>query len=154
MSEDKREVGRPTSYQEDYCEQAEKLSEYGLTDAQMADFFGVSIPTFNAWKAKNPEFLKSLKAGKDIADEQVVRALYNRAVGYDHHEDKVFNNNGEPLIVPTVKHIPPDPSAAKMWLTNRRGDEWRDKQEQRIDMNNRITVRRVNLTGDKENDAD
>ena len=121
--------GRPTAYKKEYIKQAKKLSEYGLTDAQMAEFFSVSIPTFNAWKAKHPEFLKSLKVGKDISDNQVERALYNRAVGYDYPEDKVFNNNGEPLIVPTTKHVPPDPGAAKMWLTNRRGEDWREKQE-------------------------
>lgn len=125
-------AGRPTAYKPEYAEQAIKLSEYGLTDAQMADFFGVSIPTFNAWKSRNPEFLKSLRAGKEVADEQVVRSLYNRATGYDYPEDKIFQHNGDPVIVPTIKHVPPDPTAAKLWLTNRRPAEWRDKVEQRV----------------------
>jgi len=25
------------------------------------------------------------------------------------------------------EHVPPDPSAAKLWLTNRRPEEWREK---------------------------
>ena len=122
-------AGRPTDYKDEYAEEAKKLCEYGLTDAQMAEFFGVSIPTFNAWKGKHPEFLKSLKAGKEIADDLVVRSLYQRAVGYDYHEDKIFNNQGEELIVPTIKHQPADVSAIKLWLVNRRGDEWKDKQD-------------------------
>jgi hypothetical protein len=26
-----------------------------------------------------------------------------------------------------VEHVPPDPGAAKLWLTNRRSEEWREK---------------------------
>ena len=126
------ETGRPLSYKDEYREQAAKLSELGLTDAQMADFFEVSIPTFNSWKAKHPDFFKSLKAGKEIADENVVRSLYNRAVGYDHPEDKIFQYNGKSLVVPTIKHVPPDPGAAKLWLTNRRPEEWREKVAQEV----------------------
>ena len=122
------EQGRPTEYKKAYDAQAKKLSELGITDAQMAEFFGVSVVTFNAWKSRHPSFLKSLKVSKEVADDQVERSLYNRAVGYDYPEDKIFNNNGEPLIVNTMKHVPPDPGAAKLWLTNRRGDTWREKQ--------------------------
>ncbi len=119
--------GRPVLYRQEYNKKARKLSKLGLTDAQMADFFEVSISTFLMWKGKYPVFLKALAGGKKVADEQVVRALYNRAVGYDHPETKVFNHQGEIITEDIVKHVPPDPGAAKLWLTNRRPDEWREK---------------------------
>jgi hypothetical protein len=104
----------------------------GVTDKEMADIFGVSEVTFNAWKKEHPEFLKSIKEGKEYADANVASRLYQRALGYSHPEDKIFNDNGEPLIVPTIKHYPPDSVAAIFWLKNRRKDQWRDKQEHEL----------------------
>lgn len=122
-------AGRPTNYKKEYDEQAYKLCLLGATDKEMADFFGVSEVTFNAWKKNRPEFLKSLKRGKEIADANVASRLYERAMGYEHPEDKIFNNDGEAMIVPTIKHYPPDPTAAIFWLKNRRKEQWRDKQD-------------------------
>jgi hypothetical protein len=122
-------AGRPTKYKVEYVEQAEKLCALGLTDVELANFFGVSEVTLNAWKAKHPEFLKSLRVGKDHADVRVERSLYHRAIGYNHPEDKIFNDNGKALVVPTTKHYPPDTTAAIFWLKNRKQAEWRDKQD-------------------------
>jgi hypothetical protein len=120
--------GRPSKYKAIYAEQAEKLCRLGATDVQLAEFFHVSEVTLNAWKKKYPEFLQSLKDGKEIADSVVVKSLFQRAKGYEHPEDKIFNNNGEPLVVPTIKHYPPDTTAAIFWLKNRDPVRWRDTQ--------------------------
>jgi len=101
----------------------------GATDKEMADFFGVAESTLNLWKKEHKEFSESLKRGKVLADANVANRLYQRAMGYEHPEDKIFNDNGEPLIIPTVKHYPPDSVAAIFWLKNRRKDQWRDKQD-------------------------
>lgn len=122
-------TGRPTKFKAEYVEQARKLCELGFTDVELAKFFEVSEVTLNAWKSKHPEFLKSLKVGKEEADTRVERSLYHRAIGYSHTEDKIFNDGGEPLIVPTIKHYPPDTTAAIFWLKNRKTAEWRDKQD-------------------------
>ncbi len=100
-----------------------------MTDKQMADVVGVSEQTINNWKLKDPNFLESLKAEKEIADARVERSLFERATGYSHAEDKIFNDNGTPLVVPTVKHYAPDTTAAIFWLKNRKPREWRDKQD-------------------------
>ena len=123
------ERGRPTDYKEEYNEQAYKLCLLGATDAEMGDFFGVTETTINNWKIAHPTFFESIKRGKVFADSNVAESLYKRATGYSHPEDKVFNNQGEPMIVPTVKHYPPDTGAAMAWLKNRQGTKWRDKQE-------------------------
>ncbi|NLW90671.1 MAG: hypothetical protein GXY34_03605 [Syntrophomonadaceae bacterium] len=125
--------GRPTDYKEDYCKKAYKLCLLGATDKEMADIFGVAESTLNLWKKEHKEFSESLKMGKEAADANVANRLYQRAMGYQHPEDKIFNDNGEPLIVPTTKHYPPDPTAAIFWLKNRQPQKWRDKQE--IDTN-------------------
>jgi DNA-binding XRE family transcriptional regulator len=101
------------------------LAEKGFTDAEMAQVFDVTEQTFNNWKKQRPEFFESLKEWKLKADEEVERALFERAKGYSHPEDKIFNNNGEPLIIPTVKHYPPETAACVVWLANRQPNKWK-----------------------------
>ena len=50
-------------------------------------------------------------------------------MGYEHKEDKIFNNNGEALVVGTTKYYAPDTTAAIFWLKNRQPELWRDKPE-------------------------
>jgi hypothetical protein len=127
-------MARPTIYKKEYCEQAYKLCLLGAIDKELADFFGVQEKTLNNWKHNHPEFLQSIKEGKEIADANVASRLYERAMGYSHPEDKIFNDNGEPMIVPTTKHYPPDPTAAIFWLKNRRKEQWRDKQDMEVNV--------------------
>lgn len=122
-------MGRPTSYKAEYAKQAEKLCKLGATDAELADFFDVNTTTIWRWRSRYPAFCNALKVGKANADDRVERSLYSRAMGYTHDEDKIFNAGGEPLIVPTTKHYPPDTTAAIFWLKNRRPDMWREKQD-------------------------
>lgn len=124
---------RPTKYKEEYADQAFKLCLLGATDAEMADFFGVDESTINNWKIKHPEFLESIKKGKLKADAEVASSLYKRATGYKIDTVKVFQFQGEPVIVPVVEEIAPDTGAAMAWLKNRRKKEWRDKQDIEID---------------------
>ena len=126
---EKKNIGRPSKYKDEYAEQAYKLCLLSATDKDLADFFMVEESTINNWKNEHPIFLESIKRGKDAADANVANRLYQRAMGYEHSEDKIFNNNGQALIVPTVKHYPPDSTAAIFWLKNRQRDKWRDKQE-------------------------
>lgn len=125
--------GRPSKYKDEYNEQAYKLALLGATDKEIADFFNVDEGTINNWKktakGEQSEFFKSLKKGKQIADAEIANSLFQRAKGYEHPEDKIFNNDGAPLIVPTIKHYPPDTGAAMAWLKNRQPEKWRDKQE-------------------------
>lgn len=118
------EKGRPTKYKKEYARMAQKACEFGAVDSDLAEMFGVSEQTINAWKKAQPDFLESLKSKKH-ADDRVERALYERAIGYYHPEEKVFNNNGEEMIVETIKHYPPDTGACVVWLANRRPDEWK-----------------------------
>lgn len=96
--------GRPTSYRKEYAEQAFKLCLLGFTDAELADFFGVSETTINNWKNAHPEFLESLKRGKSVADAEVAHTLYQTAVSGNV-------------------------TACIYWTKNRRKQDWRDRHE-------------------------
>jgi len=119
--------GRPSSYKKEYNLQAMKLCLLGSTDESLADFFEVSVVTLNAWKKAHPDFLKSIREGKLVADANVAHSLYNKATGFSCKETKVFNDNGKIIEHEVDKHYPPDTGAAFIWLKNR--STWKDKQE-------------------------
>lgn len=126
--EEPKKRGQPSKF-EKVKDIVIRLAKYGLTDKQMAEIIGVTEQTVNNWKKANPSFFESLKSEKEIADAKVERSLFERATGYSHAEDKIFNDNGQPLVVPTIKHYPPDTTAAIFWLKNRKPAEWRDRQD-------------------------
>lgn len=122
-------MARPSSFKPEYAEQAKKLCRLGATDADLADFFGVTFQTINNWKVQHPKFFESLKLSKEEADQRVEQSLFNRAMGYSCNEDDIRVVNNEIVITPTIKHYPPDTTAMIFWLKNRKPTEWRDKQE-------------------------
>ena len=109
---------------------ARYLCKLGATDADLAEAFGVSVVTIDNWKIKfRDEFLGSLKAGKEEADNHVERSLYARATGYSYDAVKIFHTkDGKITKVPYTEHVPPDVTACIYWLKNRRPDRWRDVQ--------------------------
>jgi len=94
--------GRPNKYDSIDLKQIGRLSLLGLTDKELADFLGIAESTLNKWKIEHPEFMETLKAGKDDADAKVARSLYNNAI------------NG-------------NVTAQIYWLKNRHPKKWRDK---------------------------
>jgi hypothetical protein len=122
-------VGRPTLYKPEYCELAYKFCLLGASNAKLAELFEVAGSTIDKWIAEIPEFSGAVREGREIADANVAKSLYHRAVGYSHNEDDIKMFQGQIIITPTTKHYPPDTGAATMWLKNRQGDKWRDKQD-------------------------
>lgn len=125
-------AGRPSSFKPAFVGQAQKLCELGATDAELADFFGVSTVTIWRWQSAHNEFCNALKRGKEAADERVERSLYARATGYTYDAVKIFMPTGakEPVYAKYQEHVPPDTTAMIFWLKNRRSGDWRDKTEQ------------------------
>lgn len=124
--------GRPTKYRKEFCEQAHKLCLLGATNPKLADFFEVAESTISKWMVDHEEFSEALKSGREQADAEIAQALFHRAKGYSHPEDKIFlGANNKPVIVHTTRHYPPETGAAFIWLKNRAG--WRDRHEHQID---------------------
>ena len=123
------EGGRPTKFKPEMVRQAGLLASRGMTDFEIAEFFGVSDRTFYRWMGRYPEFCQTVSLGKELPNQRVKRSLYSRAVGYNYNSEKIFSHQGSVTRAQCVEHVPPDVAAAKMWLTNRDPEEWRDKTE-------------------------
>lgn len=108
---------------------AQHLAGLGKIDTEIADAMGIAESTFHKWKKDHPELKKAIKKGKVDPDDQVEKSLFERANGYSHAEDEIFQYKGVAVIVPTIKHYPPDVAACIFWLKNRRPKIWREKQE-------------------------
>lgn len=109
--------GRKSAFDKIDLRQVESLAGLGLTDVEISVVLGISRATLSNYKSK-PIFLDTLKRGKVVADSQVIKSLYKRALGGD-----------------TVACI--------FWLKNRRPGDWRDKQE--VEHSGGIKVIRDNI---------
>ena len=121
--------GRPTKYKEEYNRIVENLCLLGATNKEIATALGVGLATVEGWIASNDEFSSALKKGRVMADANVGKSLYQRAVGYQHPETKFFQHEGKVIEVETIKHYPPDTAAAFIWLKNRRPQNWKQQPE-------------------------
>lgn len=80
----------------------------GLTVADIAHNIGIAKKTLYQWIKQNIAICNALKNGRDVADQKVVNALYANA-------------------------LKGDTTAQIFWLKNRKGNDWRDKQDHSID---------------------
>lgn len=127
--------GQPTKYNEEYVEQAYKLTLLGFTNKDLAKFFEVCEETIYEWQRVHGEFSDAIRSGKEIADANIVVSLQKRALGYEYEETKVeVDSNGNEKHTNTVKQVVPDTSAIKMWLSSRQPDRWREKKELDVDV--------------------
>ena len=124
--------GRPSKYwPELHNGLARAYAMAGLSLDVIAGRLDIALSTLYEWKDKYPLFSEALSAGKQYADDVVEASLFQRATGYDHKAVKIFMpaNAEEPVYAPYVEHVPPDVTAAKLWLTNRKPRQWKEKME-------------------------
>src|SRR5712691_7555779 len=124
-------TGRPTIYRPELATLARKLALLGATDQEMADALGIDQGTLDRWKTRHKEFRIAIQLGKIRADAEIAESLYNRARGMSVPAVKIFQGTPEagPVIVPHQEHLPPDVGAAKLWLSRRQPERWKERQE-------------------------
>lgn len=141
----RKKTGPKDRYTEEMSERCYRLALLGLTDALIANVIGISQWLLDKWKVDHPAFLENLTKGKRDADANVAEALYHKAIGYSHDDVHIMANrvneykDGElvrsyvkPLMIPIVKHYPPDSKAGSFFLKNRTRDmenPWSDRFE-------------------------
>jgi hypothetical protein len=144
--------GTKTKYKPEFAsEQTTRMCMLGCTDAQLAAHFGCDESQIAQWARKHVDFARVLNAGRNAADVQVVRSLFQRAVGYSYTRSRGFrtvqvqNERGEWVseereILETI-HVPGDVTAQIYWLCNRRRDFWKrgdsghEREDQRENRN-------------------
>ena len=117
-------------FKPEYCSKAKDFCQRGATTADLATAFGVTWGTIDLWRVTYPEFYEACRLGGDAADARVMRALYERAVGYTYTIEKAVLVNGSLEVTQVQHHLPPDPGADKFWLENRRAKEWKKEGAQ------------------------
>jgi len=97
----------------------------GATNEELGKMFDVSLKTIEHWLNVDPIFLGAVKEGREEADANVARSLYQRACGASHPETHVSSYQGDVTLTPLTRHYPPDTGAAINWLSNRQRAKWR-----------------------------
>lgn len=130
--------------------QVEAWGRDGLTNEDIAHNMGIAVGTLYDWRKKYPLLDDALKKSRAVADIRIENALYKKATGYTVEVQKAFKvrrveydpDTGKRLreyeeivLAPDNVHIPADTVAQIFWLKNRKPNDWRDKREQQIDVN-------------------
>ncbi len=122
--------GRPSKFTPEVANAIFEFAKLGYTDAEMAKAMGIGTTTLDRWKQERPDFFEQLKGAKGIADQHVVRSLFEVATGEVRIPAVKINQfEGMAVITPFVERFPPNVEAQKFWLKNRQPDKWRDKVE-------------------------
>lgn len=122
--------GRDSKYRPEFADQAFKLCLLRATDEEIADFFEVAVATIYNWKNRHPAFLEAIRSGKTKADAEVAHSLYRRATGEHIEVEKlVKKEDGTYEAMRIRQFVPGDVQAQRLWLLNRRKNDWRDKQD-------------------------
>ncbi len=126
---EKRGKGRPSSYKPEYAEQVRKLHLLGVTEQELADFFGVAIQTLYNWRAQHPDFVEAERGARVFADAEVAASAHKKATGYSYETEKIIGKGDDRRVVKVQVHVAPDATAAQWWLRNRRRLNWADTKQ-------------------------
>ena len=116
---------------------------------------GISEETFYTWINDKPEFSESLKKARKEFRETIVQtleqSLWKRAAGYEVEEVKNEYStlkDGSKVLVKsskTTKHFPPDTGALIFALTNLDPENWKNKQDNRLSVDDGISEFKISV---------
>ena len=122
-----------------YLDKAETWARAGATAKEIAEKLHIAYSTFRKYldegengderyTALSVAFVRACEE----PDDNVEAALYKRACGFEYVETKREQRldragNVVELVTTTNKVVPPDPTSAMFWLTNRRPGRWKYK---------------------------
>lgn len=121
--------GRPTVYEPGMDENVRRLCLLGLSDAEIAEYLGISAEVLWKWDNKHPSFVNARAEGRIKADARVASSLYDRATGLTIVKQQAVKlrdgeNSDKIEIVEITEEIIPDTHAAALWLSNRQRGRW------------------------------
>lgn len=99
---------------------------------------GVGRTSYYEYYKSDAKFKKAVDELADKALDIVESKLFERINGYEHPEDKIFNDNGTALIIPTIKHYPPD-AASMIFYLKTKGKKRGYIERSEIDINDGVS---------------
>jgi hypothetical protein len=105
-------------------------AKLGYSMSMNASLCGIGKPTAYRWIKEFPDFAEKFNNAQEIADREVVRSLYKRAVGFKEIcKQALVVSDGMDMgshveIIDVEKYFPPETKAAQYWLQNRLPAEW------------------------------
>lgn len=106
-------------------------SRDSLTKNELARKLDIAPKTLALWESKYPEIAEALRQGREITDVRVENAILKKALGFETTEiKKVVKADGAEEVTTVYKSVPPDVTAASVWLKNRCPEKWRDKPQE------------------------
>lgn len=110
------------------------------TTRELSRELGVSSSTLVRWMKEFPAINSAVREMRSYVDDAVESSLAKRAIGYSVVETTIKEDDES--IVTTTKdvHIAPDVGAAKFWLSNRRREDWADRQVVEIEGGLKVAI--------------
>lgn len=118
-----------------------KWAKAGATAKEIAGKLHVAYSTFKKYldlgrkgDGRYTDLSDAFAQACEVPDEQVEAALFKRACGFEYietrREQKLDRLGNVVELVTTInKVVPPDPTSAMFWLTNRKPETWKYKPE-------------------------
>ena len=116
---------------------------------------GISKETFYTWINDKPDFYDSLKKARKEFRETIVQtleqSLWKRAAGYEIEESKNEYRtlkDGRKVLVKSskiTKHFPPDTGALIFALTNLDPENWKNRQDNRLSVDDGISGFKISV---------
>ena len=107
------------------------------TETQIAKMLGISLRSFENYKAKYPELKEALNAGKQALIVELKSALKKKALGFEYKEQKrqITEVDGERRVVieEYTRYAQPDTGAIHLLLKNL-DPEWRNDDKTTVDL--------------------
>jgi len=110
---------------------AEMVGKFGARLCDLATTFEVAECTVDGWIKNKPAFANAVKKARLESMTRVAQSMYEKAIGYSHPDTHIISNRvkdydedgnlvcerTEALLVPIIKHYPPDAYAGNKLLT-------------------------------------
>lgn len=127
----------PFKANEEYIQSEEGLKRLadmaraGKTMGEMASAFGVCRNTLYNWTKRYPIVTDTICEGKRSADDRVEESLYESCFGRSEREITIEKDENGTVVKQSIRtrYIPPNVTAIQYWLSNRRNDVWKARQQ-------------------------
>lgn len=127
----KTKRGRPTKWNDDFINKTYYFMLAGKTIDELAEYLEVHRATIYDWIEEKPKFSDAITRARAKVDDLIEESLFKSAKGMTVKREVAFldKRTGQIVKAEITEEIPPNVSAAKMWLHNRRPKDWKEKRE-------------------------